>query len=473
MSPTSFVVYVGMEIFMKNKINRKHVQPSYSFLTAMKEGTPFVWLSALLWGFGCIVHKQIVKGVMYLLGEILVLRFIFTSGINNLKLLITLGDREQQKVWNEAKCVYEYIDGDRSLVILLYGIITIAVIGFGFILMKKSVKSAYNVEMLIKCDKKVPGFKEDLAQLFDNNLHLTLLSVPVAGVVIFTILPLIFMISMAFTNYSTIDQKLVLFDWVGLENFKTILSLGNTLGQTFWSVLSWTLVWAVVATFSNYFLGMFLALLINWKETVGKKFWRFCFVLTVAVPHFVTLLIVKQMLQPEGAVNILLRNLGIIEMTDSLPFFTDTLWARITVIVINVWVGVPYTLLQITGILQNIPSELYDAAKVDGAGPFKVFTKITLPYMLFVTTPYLITTFTGNVNNFNVIFLTSGGAPRTIGATAGKTDLLVTWLYKLTIDNEYYNTGAVIGIATFVSLAIVSLITFNLSKSMKDEEGFR
>lgn len=473
MSPASFVIYTGKVVCMKNLMKKNHVQPDCNFFSAMKKGSLIVWLSALVWGFGCIVRKQFVKGMMLLAGEILVIRFFIISGIDNLKLLITLGEREQQKVWNEAKCVYEYIDGDRSLVILLYGIITIAVIGFGLILMKKSVKSAYTVEMLVKNNKKVPGFKEDLAQLFDNNLHLTLLSFPVAGVVVFTILPLIFMMCMAFTNYSTINQKLVLFDWVGLENFKTILSLGNSLGQTFWSVLSWTLVWAVLATFSNYFLGMLLALLINWKEIFAKKFWRFCFVLTVAVPHFVTLLVVRQMLQPEGAINILLRNLGIIGMTDSLPFFTDTLWARVTVIIINIWVGVPYTLLQITGILQNIPSELYDAAKVDGAGPFKVFTKITLPYMLFVTTPYLITTFTGNVNNFNVIFLTSGGAPRTIGETAGKTDLLVTWLYKLTIDNEYYNTGAVIGIATFVSLAIVSLITFNLSKSMKDEEGFR
>lgn len=438
-----------------------------------RKTTPFVWISALIWGLDCLIHKQIVKGIIYMVSEFLILSFLITSGIDNLKLLITLGEREQQKVWNEARCVYEYVDGDRSLVILLYGIITIAVIGLGIILMKKSIRSAYEVEELTRKGMKIPNFREDILQLFDNNLHLTLLSFPVAGVVVFTILPLIFMICMAFTNYSTIDSKLVLFDWVGLDNFKTILSLGNTLGQTFWSVLAWTLIWALLATFSNYFFGMLLALVINWKEVRAKKFWRFCFVLTIAVPHFVTLLIVRQMLQPEGAVNILLRNLGIIGMTDSLPFFTNTMWARITVIIINIWVGVPYTLLQITGILQNIPAELYDAAKVDGAGPVKVFTKITLPYMLFVTTPYLITTFTGNVNNFNVIFLTSGGAPRTIGATAGKTDLLVTWLYKLTIDNEYYNTGAVIGIATFVSLAIVSLVTFNMSRSMRDEEGFR
>ncbi|MCR5279374.1 MAG: sugar ABC transporter permease [Lachnospiraceae bacterium] len=444
-----------------------------SFLEGLAKGSFVTKLSALLWGFGCIIYGQIYKGVLFILAEIFLARFIAVDGINNLKLLLTLGEREQEKVWDEAKCVYVYVDGDRSLVILLYGIITIALIGLSIILLTKSVKNAYSLERLKKEGKHIPRFKEEMARLFDNNLHKTLLTLPVAGVVLFTILPLIFMMCMAFTDYSIIDNKLVLFNWTGLSNFKSMLSFGGSLGQTFWGVLSWTIVWAIAATFSNYFLGMFLAMLINWKEVMGKKFWRFCFVLTIAVPHFVTLLIVRQMLQPEGAVNILLRNLGWIAPGTSLPFFTNPMWARITVILINIWVGVPYTLLQITGILQNIPASLYEAARIDGAGPVMTFRKITLPYMLFVTTPYLITTFTGNVNNFNVIFLTTGGAPRVLGQTAGKTDLLVTWLYKLTIDNEYYNTGAVIGIVTFITLAIVSLLTFNLSRSNRDEEGFR
>lgn len=440
---------------------------------AVKDYSLFVWLSGVIWGLGCIIRKQFVKGCLFLAAEILIIRYMITTGVGNLKLLLTLGELEQQKVWNETKCVYEYIDGDRSLVILLYGIITLAVCLLTIVLLIKSVKSAGVAEVLIKKGKAVPGFVDEIKELFDNNLHMTLLSLPLLGVIVFTILPLVFMISMAFTDYSTLNNKLVLFNWVGLDNFRAITDLGNSLGKTFASVLGWTICWAFAATFLNYFLGMGLAILINWKEIKAKKFWRFCFVLTVAVPHFVTLLIMKQMLQPEGAINILLRNLGIIAQGTSLPFFTDPLWARLTVIVINIWVGVPYTLLQITGILQNIPAELYDAARVDGASPIMTFWKITLPYMLFVTTPYLITTFTGNVNNFNVIFLTSGGSPREISSTAGKTDLLVTWLYKLTIDNEYYNTGAVIGIATFITLAIVSLITFNLSKSNRDEEGFR
>ena len=110
---------------------------------------------------------------------------------------------------------------------------------------------------------------------------------------------------------------------------------------------------------------------------------------------------------------------------------------------------------------------------MDGANAFQTFFKITLPYMLYITTPYLIATFTGNVNNFNVIYLLSSGDPVTdLASTAGKTDLLVTWLYKLTIDKQYYNIGAVIGILTFIILAVGALLTYRNSKSYKDEGAF-
>lgn len=215
---------------------------------------------------------------------------------------------------------------------------------------------------------------------------------------------------------------------------------------------------------------MILAIVINRKDTKAKGFWRFCFVISIAVPQFVSLLIMRTMLQPTGIVNTLLLKYGLINK--ALPFFTSATWARVTVIVINLWVGIPYTLLQVTGILQNIPAELYEAAKIDGANAVQTFFKITLPYMLFVMTPYLITQFTGNINNFNVIFLLSGGNPTGVGDTAGKTDLLVTWLYKLTVDKSYYNLGAVIGIMTFIVLAIVALVTYRNTTSYKDEEGF-
>lgn len=455
------------------KTKKKKYAKNYTAIDALKKGSLLTRISAIVFGAGCLVGGQLVKGLLYLTVEVGIFLYMIQNGFYNLGKLITLGDIEQQKVWNDAKSVYEYVDGDRSLIILLYGIITLAILFVAILLARSSLKQAYKIQCLKEEGSHVPNLKEEVSELFNGNLHITLLALPIGGVLAFTILPLIFMISMAFTNYSVENSKLVLFDWVGLENFKRLISFGGSLGQTFWPVLGWTLIWALVATFSNYFLGLMLALFINWKEIRAKKMWRFFFVLTIAIPHFVTLLIIRTMLQPEGAVNIMLRNLGMIGAKESLPFFTNATWARVSVILINIWVGVPYMLLQVTGILQNIPQELYESARVDGAGPVVTFTKITLPYMMFIMMPYLITTFTGNVNNFNVIFLTSQGLPRPVDSTAGKTDLLVTWLYKLTIENQYYNVGAVIGIMTFVTLAIVSLITFKFSGSNKNEEAFR
>ena len=123
----------------------------------------------------------------------------------------------------------------------------------------------------------------------------------------------------------------------------------------------------------------------------------------------------------------------------------------------------------------NIPADLYESAKIDGASGIKQFTKITLPYMLFVTGPYLLTSFTANINNFNVIYLLTGGAPKTMeyDGGAGKTDLLITWLYNLTITDNDYKMAAVIGILVFLVVAIISLVIYNLSPAMKNEEDFQ
>ena len=445
----------------------------WTFTKAVKEGAVETKLSMLLMGFGNIVHGQVIKGLIYLAVEVAYIVFMAVNGVHFLGMLGSLGTEPQREIWDEANQVYIYTKGDQSILILLYGVATVLLTLLMIWAWKGAVKSAYKAECLQKEGRHVNNFREDLKSLLHENLHRLLMTPPMVFIFLFTILPLIFMICMAFTNYSKIDNHLMLFDWVGLDNFAALFDSSSILGSTFWSVLGWTLVWAFFATFSNYICGMILSIMINRKGTRAKGFWRFCFVLTCAVPMFVSLLIMRTMLQPEGAVNVLLRNLGLIAQDASLPFFTDPTWARVTVIVINVWVGVPYTLLQLTGVLQNIPGELYEAAKVDGANAFQTFTKITLPYMLYVTTPYLITTFTGNVNNFNVIYLLSGGDPVTdLSSTAGKTDLLVTWLYKLTIDRQYYNVGAVIGILTFVILAIGALFTYRNSKSYKEEGGF-
>ena len=450
--------------------SKKEFADPYTVTNAVTKGNIITKLSMLVLGLGNIAHKQIGKGIMFLAIEVAYIWFMIQSGIYNLSMLPSLGWREQEKVWNEKKNIYEYVAGDQSLLLLLYGIATIFVTLAFIMVWRGAVKSSYKAEVLAKEGRHLNTFKEDIKSLFNQNLYKLLLAAPIGGILVFTILPLVFMITMAFTNYSKLDEHLVLFDWVGLENFGKILNFGDSIGRQFYSVLGWTLIWAVLATVLNFIFGMILAIVINRKETKGKAFWRFCFVLSIAVPQFVSLLIMRSMLQTTGIVNTLLLKYGLIDT--ALPFFSNATWARATVIIINLWVGIPYTLLQVTGILQNIPGELYEAAKIDGANAIQTYFKITLPYMLFVMTPYMITQFTGNVNNFNVIFLLSGGNPTGVGDTAGKTDLLVTWLYKLTIEKNYYNLGAVIGIMTFIVLAIVALVTYRNTASYKDEEGF-
>lgn len=460
-----------MNELKKKKKKVKEFETPYTVLNMLKDKGVVTKLSMLVMGLANIVYGQIVKGLMFLAMEVAFVAFMVLKGWGFLVDLIHLGGEPQQEIWNESKGIFEYVAGDNTVLMLLYGVLTVGLILLFVFMWRTSVCSGYKAYSLKMNGKHVNNFIEDIKSLFNENLHKLLLVLPVSGIVVFTVLPLVYMITMAFTSYSTVDNHLVLFDWVGLDNFKKVFNFKDAIGQSFWSVLGWTLVWAVLATGLNYILGMILAIVINRKDTKLKAFWRFCFVLSAAVPQFVSLLIMRSMLQQNGAVNVLLQNWGLID--SPLPFLTDATWARATVVIINLWVGIPFTLLQVTGILQNIPAELYEAAKVDGANAFVTFFKITLPYMLFVTTPYLITTFTGNVNNFNIIFLLSGGAPTPVGSTAGKTDLLVTWLYKLTVDKQYFNLGAVIGIMTFVVLAIVSLVTYRNTGSYKNEEGFQ
>lgn len=443
----------------------------YTVKDAVIKGGLATKLSMIIMGFGNVAHKQFMKGLLYFAIELAYILFMVQTGIGCLQDLISLGGNPPEEFWNEAKGIFEYTKGDMTILFLLYGVATIFLAIAFVIVWRANMKSAYECECLKKAGKHINNISEDIKALFDKKLQYTLLSAPIMGIIIFTILPLVFMICMAFTNYSKIGDHLTIFEWVGLDSFGTVLGMGNSIGQTFWSVLGWTIVWAIFATFLNYILGMLLAMVINRKTTRCKGFWRFCFMLSAAIPQFVSLLLMRTLLKDNGLINVMLQNAGWIN--SPLPFLTDATWARVVVIVINLWVGIPFTMLQVTGILQNIPTELYEAARVDGANAVTIFFKITLPYMLFVTTPYLITTFTGNINNFNVIYLLTGGAPVPVGSTAGKTDLLVTWLYKLTIDYQYYNVGAVVGIMTFVILAIVSLITYRNTGSYKNEEGFQ
>ena len=325
-----------------------------------------------------------------------------------------------------------------------------------------------------------------MRSLLDDQFHKTLLALPVVGILVFTVLPIIFMVLVAFTSYDAAhDGYANLFSWVGWDHFNELFDFGDGgLGLAFGEILSWTLMWSFCATFSNYFLGMFVAMMINKKGIKLKKLWRTVLVLTIAIPQFVSLLYVSKLFDSSGIIGELLGKIPFIQNYLNSNHYMS-LWdsptvAKVLVIVINIWIGIPYMMLQATGILMNIPADLYESSRVDGASPWQQYVRITLPYMLFVTGPALLTSFVNNLNNFNVIYLLTSGNPLNTqigtpgGTSVGHTDLLITWLFKMTLgstDSRYY-MASVVGILIFAVCAVLSLIVYNVIPSTKNEEDF-
>lgn len=459
------------------------------FGEAVAKGDWAVKASLIVAGAGYWKRKQMIKGFLVTLLEIGVIFYTVWIGIPYIGKFGTLGTVERAMVYNPATMKNEVNEYDNSLLILLFGVISLSFLVVAFVLWMANVRNTYRLQMRAEAGKHVNTFREDIASMLNEKFHFTLLALPVAGVIIFNIMPLIVMICVAFTNY---DQKHMppnaLFTWTGLANFKSLFTttITSTFGYTFWKILGWTLVWAVFATCTTYFGGIILALLINNKQTKLKKMWRTLFVAAISIPQFVTLLLMRNFFANNGLANTFCANLGITDLlkewgwisTNYIPFLTDPTWAKITIVVINIWVGVPYLMLIATGVLMNIPEELKESARIDGANAFQIFKKITMPYMLFITGPYLVTQFTANINNFNVIYLLTQDVYVTtdqkLAASWGKEiDLLVTWLYRLTSEQYNYKMAAVIGICVFVVCAAITLFAFNFLIKGDKEETFR
>lgn len=442
-------------------------------------------LSYLVMGFGCIARGQILRGILFLVFEIVFIGYMIFQGGYWLSMLPSLGKVGPHKEWVNVGgiSVEKTLPGDNSFKILLYGVLTIFFIVAFIYTWRQNVKQNKIAEDILRSGKKLKSGKSDLKSLVDDQFHKTLLALPLTGILIFTVMPIVFMILVAFTGYDGAHNGVAnLFHWEGLKHFNELLSWSNgknTYSATFGEILTWTLIWAVFATFSNYFLGMLVAMAINKKGIRLKKVWRTILVMTIAIPQFISLLYVSKMFAKNGLINLFLIDHKIIKLGQELPFWEDPTWARITVILINIWIGIPYLMLIATGILMNIPADLYESAKIDGANSWQQYKKITLPYMLFITGPYLLTSFIGNMNNFNVIYLLTGGGPTnpaasTAAGNAGFTDLLITWLYKITMGEEAkYYMASVIGIMVFVVVAVIALIVYNLLPSVKNEEDFQ
>ncbi|MCL2708869.1 MAG: sugar ABC transporter permease, partial [Defluviitaleaceae bacterium] len=255
------------------------MEENTGFLTieAVKKGDALTRLSAVVFGLGSLLRGQPVRFALLIAAEIAYVAYMVLYGAGALVNLTTLGTVEQSDKFDEALGIYVTAAGDNSMLFLLYGVTAIIITLAFLYAMSASVRCAYTAQLKKAANKRVDTFAEDVRSLHGKNLHKLLLTWPLFGIFVFTIVPLVFMILIAFTNYDRAHQVPGnLFTWVGVDNFITMFSLGRTgFGSTFFPVLGWTLIWAVFATFSCYLLGMLLAIVINRKGTMFKSFWRF------------------------------------------------------------------------------------------------------------------------------------------------------------------------------------------------------
>jgi arabinogalactan oligomer/maltooligosaccharide transport system permease protein len=449
-----------------------------SFGTAVVKGDFAVKLSLLWMGAGYARRKQYIKALIMTILEIAVLVFTFRFAMQYVPKFSTLGTVQMEKVFNMETMKSEFNDYDNSFTILLFSLFSFVVWFAAAVVWFRNMIHVYELQKAAEEGKHINTFLEDLRAYKEEKFYITLLTLPVLGVVIFTLIPILLLILVAFTNY---DQNHMppnsLFGWVGIQNFLSLFGGGGltvTFGYAFVRVLGWTLVWAFFATFTTYIGGILLSLLLNSKKTRFPKLWRTLFIVTIAVPQFVSLLLVRNFFSNGGIVNTIcsnigltgfLRNIGLVS-TSYIPFLSAPGWAHVMIILINIWIGVPYQMLIATGVLMNLPADQLESARVDGASQFQIFCKITMPYLLFVTGPALVTDFVKNINNFNVIYLLTENVYTTTNqamanSQAKEVDLLVTWLFRLTQDYYNYKMASAIGIVVFVICAVFTLIAFN------------
>ena len=421
-----------------------------------------VKISALIMGSGQLMYGCVAKGIIYLLIEIGFIAYMVIRGFSDIEGFFTLGTTKAD-AWLGTV-------GDNSVVMLLMGILAWIVVAAFIYLYVLNIKSACDIEERVNTGKAPKSFIDELKELLDRKFYITVLVLPVVGVCIFNILPIIFMILISFTNYggSIVPPELV--DWVGLDNFKKILTLSK-FAPTFARILGWNILWAVVSTALNYFAGLGLALLLNKDCVKGKAFFRAFPVLAYAIPGFITLLAFKFMFSYGGPINQMIKATG----ATPIGFLDlDAKWmARLIGILVNCWISVPSIMLLATGHLSNRDMSLYEAARIDGATPFQQFRKLTMPFMLFATTPVLLGQFIGNFNNFGIFYFLRGGLYMDGYFLASDTDLLINWLYNLSIDNNYYCIGAAISLIIFIITSAISLAVYVKSPSYREEDTFQ
>ncbi|MDA9461950.1 carbohydrate ABC transporter permease [Enterococcus mundtii] len=418
-------------------------------------------LRSIIPGLGQFANGQVFKGVIFLALFIGFIIQMVLGGFHSLIGLVTLGSVPME---------------DHSLFMLIQGtlqlILTALFLFFYFI----NLLDAKRVAVMRKEGKKINRTMKEVIHNVGDEGFPYLLTLPAYLLMIFTIIfPVLVTLFTAFTNY---DFKHIppasLIDWVGAENFFSIFFL-SSYRNTFVAVFSWTVIWTLCATTLQITLGVFTAVIAHQKFIKFKRVFGIIFLLPWAVPAFITIMSFSNIFNDSvGAINTqvipFLNNIPFVDIA-SVPWKTDPNWTKVAIILIQGWLGFPYIYVMVTGILQSISEDLYEAAKIDGANAWQRFSSITLPAIFLVAAPTFITQYTGNFNNFSMIYLFNNGGPGSVGGGAGSTDILISWIYKLTTGTspQYSMASAITLIISMIVIA-VSLLVFKKTNAFKMED---
>ena len=414
---------------------------------------------ALIPGLGQLLNKQPVKAALFFLGLI----FVYVVAI---PYALGYGNYQGEGIAGLISLAEGARRIDKSLIFMIEGIVAIVFLLFAAGIMVANFRDVYGVEKGV-----MKGIRErnwfETTQTIEEDGFPYLVSIPALIVISFIVLvPIFTAILLSFTGMDPKNQSK--FPWVGIQNYK-LIALGEGLaGSVFWQIFGWTVIWTLTSTTLAIFIGFGLALLANNPRIKGKGILRMIYLLPWAVPAFITIMFFSIMFSTQGALTEVVQNVfGV-----AIDFKNSTFWSRFILVMLQGWLGSSYVFLLSTGVLQAIPEDLYEAADIDGANTWQKIRRITLPMVLFQTAPLLVNQYTFNFNNFSIIYLFNGGGPfnpSKYGNLAGSSDILISYIYKLTMDNQYQAIGASISIAISLGLMVFAFIGFKNSKAFKEE----
>lgn len=422
----------------------------------MKQNENKAMLLSIVPGLGQFYNRQKQKGIIFLLVFAAFIAEIKTIGFSAILKMISLGDTPKQ---------------DNSLFLLIQGTLQIIICLIFLVFYIANIYDAKKVASLWNSGVHVNLKTKEIIHNIGDKGFPYLLTIPAYFIMIFIIVfPVLVTIFIAFTNY---DFKHIppanLIDWIGAQNFSKIFTF-TTYKRPFGAVFSWTIIWTLCATTLQIALGVLTAVVCHQKFIRCKRIFGIIFLLPWAVPAFITILTFSNMFNDSiGAINTqiipLLNNIPFVNI-GAIAWKTNPFWTKTAIIMIQGWLGFPYIYVMTTSILQSISDDLYEAAEIDGASSIQKFRRITLPTILLVAAPTFITQYTGNFNNFSMIYLFNEGGPGSVGGGAGATDILISWIYKLTTGvSPEYSVAATITLIISAIVIMFSLILFKKTKA--------